>query len=232
MRCAKCREVFSLREASSIWNKSVQIKKRRSSWLFRIVIILVLACSIGFLAFVAERNDWLLSISELPEQIEIAFHGSPEEQKAMALSEPPVVEISEVLQNKHKDGDPIWIVSGTVTNASTVKREQVIIRGQIVESDGDVAFESSVPCGRVFLNRRIRSTPRDDVDKLWIIKRKKYNCTLAPKGIKKFQLVFEDIPPGYKNKYSINAKATYEGQEQTKQFSPKKLPFDIGRPQS
>jgi len=165
-----------------------------------------LALIVLLFVFVAARNDWVLSFPNLSEQISIAFYGDdarlpPHEARALEVT------VSEGYQLLTKDKKQVLVVLGQVFNPEDEERQNVMLNARIVSYEGKVFFEKRAPCGRVFKNRTLKRKHSTAIDALFTKKGEPYNCKIAGKKVRKFQIVFDNMTPGFDEKYRVEVKA-------------------------
>lgn len=220
MQCAKCKHVFPLTDQGI----AVVVKKPRVSHnrlLLGILAVIVVALILMLLAYVALRNDGKLELDKLPEQVEVAIKAEEqaleeeERPREKAKVEPDRLQIT---LNKGyklviKDGNPILVVKGKVHNPGPSKRTRILLEGRVVDTDGNVQFKTRTPCGKWFSNRKLKRTKRGEFSKLFVRNKEYIDCSLAPERTTYFQMIFDDIPPDYDDKYTVEVKPLFSGQE-------------------
>ncbi len=165
----------------------------------------VLALIILMFVFIAARNDWVISFPDLPEQIGIAFWGEEARKPPKAVQELEVT-ITEGYQALAKNKQPVLVVTGEVRNPNDEARANVVLQGRIVSTDGSVRFETTAPCGKAFKKSKLKKTKRGSFNRLYIRKGKLYDCKVKANSKRKYQLIFDNMPPDYKEKYRVEVK--------------------------
>jgi predicted Zn finger-like uncharacterized protein len=153
--------------------------------------------------FVIYRNGWTLSLSELPDQFAFAFSG--EEYEAL----PPEVEgLEPTLEERRiidrgRNGMLLSVV-GTVFNNSPVKRREIILKGRLLDANGEVREEVRLPCDKVFEDTALKRSKPGMVASLY---RQKggvpYDCVIPGESSALYQLVFENVPDDYDETYTV-----------------------------
>jgi hypothetical protein len=210
MQCARCKAVFPLKAQGIAPLKKPRVSHNRL--LAGILIAIGVALVLMLLAFVALKNDGVLELDKLPEQVKIALADEPPPTKDQA---PLSLDIT--LNNGYKliikDKKPILVVKGRIENTGPVKRTRIILEGRIVDNAGQVLFTTRAPCGKMFANKRLRKTKRGAFSKLFVRNKEFIDCALEPGQKKWFQLIFDDIPEGYDDDYTVQVKTLFSGHE-------------------
>jgi len=195
MRCYRCGEVFTVVFSTKKPAPGKKIHFFRSVMIGAVVGLLI------FSLFVAYRNNWAITFSELDHHIFVAFTG---ESRTMA---PPLEQIQVQIDIGYKlskiDGETLLVVNGHVKNNSQAKLAKVNLQGRLVTKDGITLFETHSPCGRVFKDKKLRSTHNGKFTKLFKHKGRNYNCRIKSNSKRKFQLIFESIPADFNEPYEI-----------------------------
>ena len=156
-------------------------------------LVAALVLGVAFFAFVAWRNDWILSLRDLPEQIEIAVFGRDTEQQPGDL-DGIKVELGEGYKLIARDKRTIMVVNGRVVNETSGEKTDVLLRGSIIGSDGDVLFEMKAPCGRVRTDAKLKRTPKGRIEKYYKKRGQYRSCNLESGSTKPYQIVFDSVP--------------------------------------
>jgi len=170
------------------------------------VFLIGLVLLVVFFVFVAYRNGWSLSLSELPEQVAFAFSGAEYEAVPAAARdiEPSVLERSLV---QTEAGGHYLVVTGTVFNSALTPRREVLLRGRLLDGGGDIRGETRAPCGRVLDEQVIRATAPEAVDGHYRQDGIHYDCRIRAEGSTSFQLVFTDVPVDYGGGFTVDVRA-------------------------
>lgn len=169
------------------------------------IVFGVFIAVVGFFIFVAFRNGWSLSLSELPEQVAFAFSGEAIDEIPEAAENIEVTVVSKkVITSSH---GTYLSVSGEVINTNPGRRSQVIIRGRLYDTAGKMRGEARMPCGRAVDDKAIKKTALGGIQQHFSDDGVLHNCVLGPNDSKLFQVVFEDLPEDYTAEFDVKVKA-------------------------
>lgn len=168
----------------------------------------VLVAILLFFGFVAVRNGWRISLSSLPDQIAFAFSGGDYEEL------PATVDDLEVAVNErrllHRSGSgSLVIVAGTVFNNSPVQRKSILLRGKLMDANGDVKGEVRVPCNKIFDDSDLKNTRPGQIAALYQKGGAVSDCTLRGESSTSFQMVFENVKADYDPSYTLDVKPVF-----------------------
>ncbi|MBN2529283.1 MAG: zinc-ribbon domain-containing protein [Deltaproteobacteria bacterium] len=165
----------------------------------------VIVFLIFFFLFVAFRNGWSLSLSDLPEQIGFAFSGETMESIPDEAENIEAVVVSKkVLTSKLGT----WLsVAGEVINNNPGSRSNIIMSGRLYDSKGELRSETRMPCGRSLDEKTIRKTAIGSIQQQFLANGTLYNCKIGPNDGRVFQLIFEDVPDDYDAGFEVKVKA-------------------------
>ena len=211
MQCARCQAQFSIDEqgaALALPPKKSNINK----WLAFILLIVGLGLVLMLLALVAAHNQGKIEFDNLPTQVTVAL-GEDGPPSAPASSSGLIPTLSKGYKLPRKNEAPILVVKGRLKNTGDTVRTKIILKGTVVGTDGKILFETRAPCGKLISNKRLRKTKRAALPKLFSKNGEYLDCTIPPGGEKAFQMVFHQIPPYFKEDYTINVVPLYAGQE-------------------
>lgn len=154
------------------------------------------------LTFVMYRNGWSLSLSELPDQFAFAFSGEAYEEL------PPEVDGLEAMVEERRIIDRgkrgrLLSVVGTAYNNTPLKRQDVILKGQLIDENGDVQQELRLPCDKFFEDNALKRAAQGKIALLYQDKGKPHSCTIPGESRALFQMVFENPPADYSDAYTI-----------------------------
>lgn len=169
------------------------------------IVFGVFVAVVGFLVFVAFRNSWDLSLSELPEQVAFAVSGEAIDEVPESAENIEVTVISKkVISSAH---GTYLSVAGEVINNNPGRRSQVIIRGKLYDSKGKIRGEARMPCGRAVDDKAIKKTVIGGIQNHFNDEGTIHNCQIGPNDSKLFQVVFEDVPDDYDAGFEVKVKA-------------------------
>jgi len=208
---------WTLKNALDLGEYATENKKsfKWFSVVFSIAAAVVLIC---FFTFVSAKNEWSLSISNISEQISIAFYGKqeielPSEVKGLVISP---LESYELVA---KDGRKIIVAKGRVENTLNEIRTAVILEAKLIDKSGKVRRKITAPCGRNVNNKKLKKSKRGTGQKLFKIRGKDYNCKIAPQKTAKYKIFFEDLPEDYNNTFVVELKAIFAKRPIIKQIA-------------
>ena len=156
-----------------------------------------------FLFFVLARNGFNLSFAELPEQIGFAFSGDKYEDLPDAVHDLEVVVNERRLLNR-SSADTLLVVTGTVFNNSPVQRKTVVLRGKLIDTNGDIKDEVRIPCDKVFEDSALKGTRTGQILTLYRKGGELENCTIRGESSTVFQMVFESVPADYDSSFTLD----------------------------
>ncbi len=210
MRCAKCEVVFSLKDQGVAPIKTT--RKSHNRLLIGILAVILVAIVFMLLTYVAMKNEGVLALDKLPEQVEVAL---AKDDASRADSHPAdlAVTLDEGYKLVIKDKKPVLVVKGEVFNPGPTRRTRILLEGRIVDAGGNVRFTTRAPCGKLISNRKLKRTKRGRFSRLFVRKKAYVDCSLDPGKKKKFQMIFDDIPPDYDEEYTVKVKTLFSGHE-------------------
>jgi predicted Zn finger-like uncharacterized protein len=159
-----------------------------------------------FFTFVAFRNGWSLSLTDLPEQVSFAFSGAeyeaiPDEARSIEIT------VSEHHLVQADSGGQFLLVSGTVFNTALFPLRHVVLRGQLLDSNGEIRGETRAPCGKVLDDKTVQATAPGAIDGHYRQDGVLHDCQVRAEGTTVFQLIFPDVPVDYDSDFMVEAKA-------------------------
>jgi hypothetical protein len=170
------------------------------------VMTAIIVFVILFLVFVAWRNGWSISFTDLPGQISFAFSGESSDEIPDEARD-----IEATVGERHivvaDDKTTYLVVDGTVFNAASIGRDQVVLRGRLIDLAGEQRAEIRVPCGKVVEDPAIKLTAKGGITGHFRQGGTLYNCKIKPDGSTVFQLIFEDPPLDYNADFTIEVTA-------------------------
>jgi hypothetical protein len=166
--------------------------------LMTAIVVLVVI----FFVFVAWRNDWSISLGDLPTQIDIAFSGGetdaiPDEAKDIDVM---VTERRLVIA---EDKATYLAVTGTVFNNASVGRNQVVLRGRLIDLTGELSDEARGPCGKIVEDDAIKATAKGAIGGHFRSGGTFDDCVIKSQGENVFQLIFENVPLDYSPDFTV-----------------------------
>jgi len=166
-----------------------------------VVVLVVL-----FFVFVAWRNGWSISFSDLPAQIGFAFSG--ESSDAISAEARDIeVTVADRRLVIADDKASYLVVSGTVFNAAAVGRSQVVLRGRLSDPSGELRDEARGPCGKVVDDEAIKATARGAIGGHFRSDGALVDCVIKSESDNVFQLIFENVPLDYSPDFTVEAVA-------------------------
>ena len=156
-----------------------------------------------FFFFVIARNGFNLSFAELPEQIAFAFSGGEYEDLPDAVRDLEVT-VSERRMLNRSGADTLLVVTGTVFNNSPVERKAVVLRGKLIDADGDVQGEIRIPCDKVIEDSALKGTRMGQIPTLYRKGGELEDCTIRGESSTIFQMVFESVPADYDSSFTVD----------------------------
>jgi predicted Zn finger-like uncharacterized protein len=170
------------------------------------IVVVGLVLVVVFFLFVAFRNGWSLSLEELPDQIGFAFSGAELDSIPDAARDIEL-QVSERHLVPADSGGNYLVVTGTVFNSAIYSRREVIIRGRLVDSTGEIRGETRAPCGKVLGDETIRVTAPSAIEGHYRQDGVFHNCRIKADDTGVFQLIFADVPADYGSTFSVEVKA-------------------------
>jgi predicted Zn finger-like uncharacterized protein len=170
------------------------------------VMTVIVALVVLFFVFVAWRNDWSISFSDLPAQIGFAFSGDSSDSISAEARDIEVTVIERRLVIAD-DKATYLVVTGTVFNAATVGRNQVVLRGRLTDLTGELRDEARGPCGKVVDDEAIKATSRGAIAGHFRSGGSLVDCVVKPEGENVFQLIFENVPLDYSPDFNVEVVA-------------------------
>jgi predicted Zn finger-like uncharacterized protein len=170
------------------------------------VVVVGLVLIAVFFLFVAFRNGWSLSSNELPDQISFAFSGAEYEAIPTAARDIELA-VAERHLVQADSGAHYLVVSGTVFNSAIFSRREVVIRGRLLDSTGEIRGETRAPCGKVLEEETIRATAPEAIEGHYRQDGAFHNCRIKADDTGVFQLVFTDVPADYGGTFTVEVKA-------------------------
>ncbi|HUT79261.1 MAG TPA: zinc-ribbon domain-containing protein [Polyangia bacterium] len=171
----------------------------------KIVVVGLILFTVFFL-FVAFRNGWSLSLEELSDQISFAFSGAEHEPIPDAARDIEL-QISERHLVQADSGGHYLVVSGTAFNSAIYSRREVIVRGRLVDSNGEIRGETRAPCGKVLEDETIRVTAPEAIEGHYRQGGVFHICRIKADDTGVFQLIFADVPADYGSTFTVEVKA-------------------------
>jgi len=107
-----------------------------------------------------------------------------------------------------KHNEPIIIVSGNVLNRTDDDRIKVVVAGRILDKDGNVRFSTTAPCGILHRAKRLKRMPRESIERLYVKSGEPFTYSVKSGGRTKYQLVFNEVPEGFDEEYTVEVKVT------------------------
>jgi predicted Zn finger-like uncharacterized protein len=157
---------------------------------------------IGFFIFVAARNGWTLSTLELSDQIAFAFS-----DKTLEALPDTVKKIEATVSKKSiitgRNNKLFLSVVGEVINNNPTSRSHIIVKGELIDSNGNTRAMTRVPCGRVTEEDVIKKTKAGSVALLYRSGGDLYNCHIGPDDSTIFQIIFENVPSDYNAAFKV-----------------------------
>jgi predicted Zn finger-like uncharacterized protein len=166
------------------------------------IIILVILLFV----FVAWRNGWSISLSDLPGQFAFAFSGDSSDAVSIEARDLEVT-ISERNLVIADDKTAYLVVNGTIFNAASTGRSEAVLLGRLLDPTGEVRDESRGPCGKIIDDPAIKATAKGAMGGHFRQGGSLFDCTIKPEGSTVFQLIFEEVPLDYDSKFSVEVKA-------------------------
>jgi predicted Zn finger-like uncharacterized protein len=166
----------------------------------------IVALVVIFFVFVAWRNGWSISFSDLPDQIGFAFSGGDSDAIAPEARDIEVT-VSERRLVIADDKASYLVVTGTVFNPDTVGRNQVVLRGRLLDLAGELSDETRGPCGKVVEDEAIKATAKGAIGGHFRSSGALADCAIKPEGDNVFQLIFENVPLDYSPDFTVEVVA-------------------------
>jgi predicted Zn finger-like uncharacterized protein len=170
------------------------------------IMVVGLLLTAAFFLFVAYRNGWSLTATELPEQISFAFSGA-EYEAIPAAARAIEVQVSERHLVPADSGGQHLAVAGTVFNSDIYARREVVIRGVLLDGTREIRGEARAPCGKVLDDATIQTTAPDALEGHYRQDGVYHNCRIKADGTGVFQLIFATVPADYNDSFTVEAKA-------------------------
>jgi len=169
------------------------------------IMALLVVGVVCLLAFVMYRSGWQLSIVDLPKQVAFAFSNKPRDVL------PPEVEELEVTVDSHelvtrRKGGPLLVVNGTVYNNGKIKLANIVLRGRLYDSAGDMRGQVLVPCNKLFENGRLKKVREGEAALLYRKKGVMHDCAISAESSTLYQLIFEPVPADFDRSFEIEVK--------------------------
>ncbi len=187
MRCPDCDMVFSVQNKDAPTSKTNGLNAKGKTATNRIVglflsiaFILTLVFALLFWGYIDKETE------QIPKTVK-----------------PLEVTVDEGYNLIIKDKHPILVVKGSVFNPASETKNHITLEGRIVDKKGKVRFKTQAPCGKIFRNRKLKRTRRGDFFKLYKSKGTLHNCKIDRGKKRKFELIFDGIPPDFKEHYSV-----------------------------
>lgn len=156
---------------------------------------------VSVFVFVAFRNNWKLSLSQLPDQVAFAFSGEATESFPDAVENMEAMVVTrKVIAGKKAT---FLSVSGDITNNNPGSRSNVIVRARLYDGNGDMRGEAKMPCRRSVEDKLLKTTAKGALAAHFLTNGKVHDCSISPNGSALFQVVFDDVPDDYDASFQI-----------------------------
>ena len=99
------------------------------------------------------------------------------------------------------------MVTGTVFNTATVGRNQIVLRGRLLDLAGELSDETRGPCGKVVEEEAIKATAKGAIGGHFRSGGSLIDCVIKPVGDNVFQLIFENVPLDYSPDFTVDVVA-------------------------
>ncbi|MBW2277046.1 MAG: zinc-ribbon domain-containing protein [Deltaproteobacteria bacterium] len=163
-----------------------------------VIVVLVVI----FLVFVAWRNDWSISLGDLPAQIGFAFSGDESDAISSEAREIDVM-IADRRLMIADDKTSYLVVTGTVYNGASVGRNAVVLRGRLTDLTGELRDEVRGPCGKMVEDEAIKATAKGAIGGHFRSGGTFSDCVIKTDGDNVFQLIFENVPLDYSPDFNV-----------------------------
>lgn len=166
------------------------------------IMFVAIVLVVGFLIFVAARNGWSISPTELPSQISFAFSNKTfEELPSEVENLDTTVESKRIVVGDDKTN--FLSVEGEIVNNNSSVRNDILLRAQLIDTAGNVQDEARFPCGKTIDTKVIQATAKGAISGHYTSSGKLYNCHISPNSSTIFQAIFENVPANYDASFSI-----------------------------
>ncbi len=170
----------------------------------KVVTLLIVAFSL-FLVFVAYRNAWSLSLSDIHNQVGFAFSGEEMEELPDAVEGlETTLEDRRLILRKNKR--PLLVVTGKVFNNTLTTRTHIVLRGRLVDDRGKIRLQTRIPCNKLIKDTKIKRARKGSIKKYYRTKGKLHNCSIKGEQNGVYQLIFENLPRDFDETFNVKIK--------------------------
>jgi hypothetical protein len=167
---------------------------RRAAFIKSMVWGSVAVVFIGFVLFVAYRNDWSISINQLNRDIKRAFSMQTKEDISRDLVQQMTITPGKGYTLKVARGATVGVISGEIQNNTTSDVSHVLLEGRIVDSAENTVGTVIVPCGVKPTDQRLRKARAARIPNMYLKKGVVRNCSIRSGYSKPFKVIFHEMP--------------------------------------
>ncbi len=167
---------------------------KRAAFIKSMVWGSVAVVFIGFVLFVAYRNDWSISINQLNRDIKRAFSMQTKEDISRDLVQQMTITPGKGYTLKVARGATVGVISGEIQNNTTSDVSHVLLEGRIVDSAENIVGTVIVPCGVKPADQRLRKVRAARIPNIYLKKGVVRNCSIRSGYSKSFKVIFHQMP--------------------------------------